>query len=108
MKLWKRRLKSWIRLAVFLVCGFAIYVLLAKSEVNRLTAMCNSISVGVAAPEVLARLSEAGGFKIAGATTGDERREWFFYPDRYPVFPSSSCHIQQANNVITSVHIFRD
>lgn len=114
----------WLCLFIFILT----YYLLANSEIDRLTNMCNSILPGTEVTEALNMLSKAGNFWVArakknegatpllvGGSCGEEserlqnENSWFFTSDRYRfVFPYASCHIKEANGVIVSIHVFHD
>ena len=97
---------------LLLVVGMVAYAVLARSEIDRLTVMCESISPGAAVPKVLARLSEAGDFRLHGPVasgSGGAPKQWFFTSHRYPmIFPYASCHIDEASGTVTSVRVFLD
>ncbi len=99
-----------------LIAVIVTHMVRRQSEIDRTTSMCNSISPGTATPTVLARLSEAGDFKVyrphfedkdpQDLGPKDEVQRWHFYSTRYRMYPFATCHIEETNNIVTSVGVF--
>lgn len=104
-------MKTIERTSLTVLAFMLAYALASESEVDRLTAMCNSLSPGMAANVVRAKLAEAGHFRVHGVNSLAEAgapTSWFFVSTRFPLFPAASCHVEQRGDTVTEAHVFRD